>query len=125
MSDHYGNVITHTRDNDTLLDLIMRVSFVPYRRRQRKFQLLRHLILSRYRANKIKNILCLQIFLKAYAYCIILQILNKTDRSTVAANVVVHARSVRVEEEAARVVAIVLSGRPIVAAVLHDVYVHI
>ena len=46
-SDHYGNVITHTLDNDTLLDLCMRVSFVPYRRGQRKIQLLIRLLLPR------------------------------------------------------------------------------
>lgn len=39
----------------------------------------------------------------------------------VAAIVVVHVRFVRVEVEVVRVVAIVLSGRPIVAVVLHVV----
>ena len=65
MSNSHGEMIAHTRDNDTLLDLIMRVSFVPYRRRQRKFQLLVHLILSRYRENKSKDVLCSQILLNA------------------------------------------------------------
>ena len=37
----------HYYGDDTLLDLFMRVSFVPYRRGQRKLQLLLNLILSR------------------------------------------------------------------------------
>ena len=42
---------------------------------------------------------------------------------TVVAIVVVHVRFVRVEVEVVRVVAIVLSGRPIVAVVLHVVHI--
>ena len=42
---------------------------------------------------------------------------------SVVAIVVVHVRFVRVEVEVVRVVAIVLSGRPIVAVVLHIVHI--
>ena len=49
--------------------------------------------------------------------------LNKTHGLSVVAIVVVHVRFVRVEVEVVRVVAIVLSGRPIVAVVLHVVHI--
>ena len=49
----------------------------------------------------------------------LLQILDKTHGRTVVAIVVTHARSVREEAEVGREESIVLSGRPIVAVVLH------
>ena len=101
----------------------MLVSFVPYRRGQRKFQLLLHLILSRFSANKIKNILCLQILLNANAFCKILQILNETDTETVVAIGAVHVRFVRAEVEVVRAVATAPSGRPIAAVVLHEAHI--
>ena len=51
----------------------------------------------------------------------LLQILDKTDRPTVEAIVAAHVRPARVEAEVVRDVAIVLSGRPKVAVVLHAV----
>ena len=50
----------------------------------------------------------------------LLQILNETDTEAVEARVADHIRFVRVEAEAARAGATVLSGRPIEAAVLHE-----
>ena len=50
-------------------------------------------------------------------------ILDKTDRLTIVAKAAAHVRFVRVEVEVVRVVAIVLSGRPIVAVVLHIVHI--
>ena len=53
----------------------------------------------------------------------LLQILNETDTVPEIANVVVHVRSVREQVEEVRAVATALSGRPIVAVVLHVVHI--
>ena len=105
MSNSHGEMITHTQDNDTLQTFVMRVSVAPHRGEQQKIQLYHTRFCRGFASNKIGMFL--------------LQILNKTDTAPVVAIAAAYARPVRVETEAGRVVARVLSGKPIVAATLH------
>ena len=87
----------------------MRISVAPHRGEQQKIPLYHTRFCRGFASNKIGMFL--------------LQILDKTYGVTVVASAVVHVRSVRVEVEAARVAAIVLSGRPIVTVALHVVLI--
>ena len=65
MSDHYGNVVTYTLDNDTLLTSLCEFPLSPIEEDKGNFSCKSACFCHGKAANKSKNFLCLQILLNA------------------------------------------------------------